>query len=338
MSRTVAARRSRAVPAVAGTAAALGALALANGLAARRAEAAHPPQGHLLEVDGARVHVLDLGPPGDAEPPVVLLHGNLVTAGDWLASGVAHRLAGRRRVLVPDRPGFGHSERPRGRRWGARAQAALLREACRRLGVRRPVVVGHSWGTLVALAWALDAPEAAAGVVLLGGYYFPTARLDAALVAPAALPVLGDALCHTLSPPLTRASLPLTLKGMFDPRPVPAGYRAEVPPGLIARPVQVRATAREGAMMLDEAATLAPRAGALRVPAALMAGAEDHVVDPHAQTVRLASHLRREAGRLAGLAVEPGAGHMVHHAAPGRVVDLITRVAAAGREGARDAA
>ncbi|WP_354171725.1 MULTISPECIES: alpha/beta fold hydrolase [unclassified Bradyrhizobium] len=43
-----------------------------------------------------------------------------------------------------DRPGFGHSQRPRLRVWTAAAQAALLAKALNQLGVRDPVVLGHS--------------------------------------------------------------------------------------------------------------------------------------------------------------------------------------------------
>ena len=52
------------------------------------------------------------------------------------------------------------------------------RPPCRafaRLGIERPVVVGHSWGTLVALALALADPAAVRGLVLVSGYYHPTA-------------------------------------------------------------------------------------------------------------------------------------------------------------------
>ena len=49
------------------------------------------------------------------------------------------------------------------------------------LDVSRPILVGHSWGTLVALEMALDNPLDTAGLVLLSGYYFPTARADVAL-------------------------------------------------------------------------------------------------------------------------------------------------------------
>ena len=169
----------------------LGALALLNTALARRAERKHPPTGAFVEVDGVRLHYSDRG----TGRPVVLLHGNAVTGDDYNTSGVAERLVGAPcRVVVFDRPGFGHSDRPRGRAWTAEQQADLLHEALARLDVRRPVVVGHSWGTLVALAFAVRHPADTAGLVLLSGYYFPTLRLDALMVAPVAVPVLGDLL------------------------------------------------------------------------------------------------------------------------------------------------
>ena len=40
-----------------------------------------------------------------------------------------------------------------------REQARLLYKALHQIGVERPIVVGHSWGTLVTLAMALDFPK-----------------------------------------------------------------------------------------------------------------------------------------------------------------------------------
>jgi pimeloyl-ACP methyl ester carboxylesterase len=130
-------------------------------------------------------------------------------------------------VVVFDRPGYGYSERPRWRPWAAFEQAELLHEALKQLGVERPVVVGHSWGTLVALAFAIRHRADTAGLVLLSGYYFPTLRLDALMVAPGALPVLGDVLRYTVSPIFGWLAMPLTKRAMFAPAPVTARFKAE---------------------------------------------------------------------------------------------------------------
>ncbi len=96
-------------------------------------------------------------------------------------------------------------------------QAALLHDAFASLGVEKPIVVGHSWGALVALALALDHPDDIAGLVLISGYYYPTARVDAALFAPAAIPVIGDLMRYTVSPLVGRAVAPKLVEKMFSP-------------------------------------------------------------------------------------------------------------------------
>ena len=70
------------------------------------------------------------------------------------------------------------------------------------------------------------------GLVLVSGYYHPTVRADALLVAPAAVPVLGDVLRHTVSPLFGAATLPLLLKGMFAPLPVPERFEQGFPHGM----------------------------------------------------------------------------------------------------------
>ncbi len=119
---------------------------------ARRSERENPPIGRFIEIDGVRLHYVERG----QGQPVVLLHGNGALIQDFGLSGVFDRAAASYRVIVFDRPGFGYSDRPRDRLWTAQAQADLLYKALRTLGIDRLVVVGHSWGTLVALS---DAPD-----------------------------------------------------------------------------------------------------------------------------------------------------------------------------------
>ncbi len=295
----------------------LAALAVVNAVVARRAERRNPPKGSFLRVDGVRLHHTDRG----TGRPVVLLHGNAVTGDDYDTSGVAERLLGTCRVVVFDRPGFGHSERPRWRPWAAFEQAELLHRALVQLGVRRPVVVGHSWGTMVALALAIRHPADTAGLVLLSGYYFPTFRLDALLVAPGAVPVLGDVLRYTVSPLFGRLAMPLTKRVMFAPKPVTARFKAEYSDAMALRPSQIRATCVDGAWMVPSAMGLRSHYGALSLPVTIMAGDGDKIVSH-----RLAERLR---GAIPGstLRVVEGAGHMVHHVAADQVAEAIRAVA-----------
>lgn len=299
-------------------AAVLAGLALANHAAARRAERKHPPKGKFIEVDGVRLHYTDRG----SGQPIVLIHGNAVSGDDYDTSGVAEQLSENHRVIVFDRPGFGHSERPRGRVWTATAQAELLHAALKRLGVERPVVVGHSWGAIVALSLAARHKADVAGLVLLSGYYFWTLRPDVLLVVPAAVPVLGDVLRYTLSPLLGRLLMPLLKRAMFSPARPTARFRSEYSDAMALRPSQIRATSTDGALMIPGAVRLRHHYDDLRMPVAIVAGSGDKVV------------LKRAAERLhaaipgSALRIVEGAGHMVHHSAPAEVVETIRSVAA----------
>ncbi|HEV7263708.1 MAG TPA: alpha/beta hydrolase [Falsiroseomonas sp.] len=306
-----------------GSAAALGAAALRAQANARHAEREHPPRGRFLAAGGIRLHYLEAGH-GDASP-VVLLHGNSVTAEDWVASGVFGRVAARRRVIAFDRPGFGYSDRPRDRAWTASAQAAVLAEAIARLGLRPPVVVGHSWGTLVAMALGLADPRAIAGLALAAGYHYPTARADVVAFSPPAVPLLGDVLRHTVAPLFGRLIAPRMIRRMFAPMPVPPAFTEAVPVPIMLRPSQLRAASEEAALMIPGVRAAAPRYPELRrLPVTIVAGAEDRIVDVGRHSLRLHHDLPESEIELV-----PGCGHMVHYGAPGLLAAAIERIAAA---------
>src|SRR5918911_891344 len=295
-------------------AAVLGGAALYSSAKARDAERQHPPIGRFIDVDGVRLHYIEKGK-GD---PVVLIHGNGTMIQDFTASGLVDRLSERYRVIVFDRPGFGYSERSRNRIWTPSAQAELLRKALDQLGVDRPVVLGHSWGTLVAVALALAFPSRIRGLVLASGYYFATARLDVPLLSPPAIPVIGDVMRYTVSPLLGRVLLPKIIRRLFAPAPVTEGFQERFPKELMLRPSQLRAAAADTALMIPAATELQPRYGELKLPVVIVTGADDQIVDVGRQSKRL--HAELPGSEFTAL---PGLGHMVHHLAPDQVANAV---------------
>jgi pimeloyl-ACP methyl ester carboxylesterase len=279
-----------------------------------------------MEVDGVHLHYSDRG----EGSPIVLIHGNAVSGDDWNTSGVADLLLRRHRVIIFDRPGFGHSERPRGHLWTAAQQAELLHKALRQLGVERPVVVGHSWGTIVALALAERHQADVAGLVLLSGYYFWTLRPDALLAVAGALPVLGDVLRYTISPLLGWLQMPLLQWAMFSPARVPARFQAEYSPAMALRPSQIRATSVDGALMIPGALALRKGYKDLTLPVVIVAGDGDKVVFKH-RSERL-----RDSIPGSVLQIVKGAGHMVHHLAARQVAEAVESVAEASGARIRD--
>jgi pimeloyl-ACP methyl ester carboxylesterase len=114
-------------------------------------------------VNGLRFHALEWGQPG--APAVLLLHGGNQTAHSWDLVSLA--LAERFHVVAVDQRGHGDSEWPRDGEASTEAMAADAERIVATLGLRRPVVVGHSMGGLVTMTLLLAHPEIAARAVLV---------------------------------------------------------------------------------------------------------------------------------------------------------------------------
>ncbi|WP_245549150.1 alpha/beta fold hydrolase [Noviherbaspirillum massiliense] len=311
---------------LAGTAVALASAALVVRRRTQQAERENPPAGQFIEVDGVRLHYVERG----QGQPLVLLHGNGTMIQDFDVSGLLDLASENYRVIAFDRPGYGYSERPRTTLWTPTAQARLLHRALGRLGVEKAIVVGHSWGALVAVAMALEFPKDVRGLALLSGYYYPSMRLDVPLASPPAIPVIGDLMRYTVSPLLGRLMWPAILRRLFGPAPVPERFSA-YPVWMSLRPSQLRASAAEAALMIPAAFRLRSRYHEIAMPVTIMAGADDRQVDPHRQSERLHAELPQSDLNLA-----PGAGHMIHHLVPHEVMAAIDAVASAVRtEGRR---
>jgi pimeloyl-ACP methyl ester carboxylesterase len=295
---------------------ALGASAYVTRRMTRRAIEQSPPQGKFVEADGVRLHYTESGDP--SRPAVILVHGNGAMGREMEISGLAERLASRYHVVVFDRPGYGHSERPTGRGYTPELQADILLAAVKALGIERPVVLGHSWGAMVALAMALAEPHRLRALVLVAGYYTATPRLDTLWLGAPAIPVLGTLMRHTVSPLLGRLLWPLMVKRIFAPARVTERFDREYPVGMSLRPGQLLASAAEAAMMPMQALRLRRRENELQVPTMIVAGDKDRLVMTSWQSQRLHDRLPQTC-----LRVVPGEGHMVHHTATERVVEAV---------------
>jgi pimeloyl-ACP methyl ester carboxylesterase len=295
--------------------------ALVNHQLARRAERRNRPIGRFLDVDGIRVHYLERGE-GD---PVILLHGSGSMIEDFEVSGLIDMAAKKYRVIVCDRPGYGHSERPRGTIWTPEAQADLLHRAMEQIGVSRATVLGHSWGASVAIALALKYPEAVKGLILASGYYYPTVRSDVFVLSQPAVPVIGDLIRYTIAPLAGRLLWPLAMRKIFGPAAVPKKFE-RFPKEMAMRPSQLRAGAAETALLIPDAIALQDRYADLRMPVVVIAGEEDRVVDIERQSSRLHRQISQSAFRRVR-----GSGHMVHQTATSQVmaaIDQVTQAAA----------
>jgi pimeloyl-ACP methyl ester carboxylesterase len=286
----------------------------------RRVAAACPPRGRLIATPGGVVHAVQLG----AGPDLVLIHGAGSNLNDFPAA-LLEPLAAQFRITLFDRPGLGHSQ-PLAGAQDPEAQAAQLAEAAKALGLHRPVVLGHSYGALVALAWALGCaqlPVAPSALVLVSGAMMPAAlglHGIRAMIATRA----GRAIAAPLGAAWTsRFAMKHFLRIAFSPQPVPASYAHDLGIRLILRRPSARANAAQAAGIRHAAARLSAAYPGLQLPVEVLHGTADAVV-PHApHAVALSAMLPH-----AHLTLLPGIGHMPHHAAPQAVIAATLRAAA----------
>ena len=314
------------------TAVALAASAVLTGcVSARRtanAEAAYPPVGQFIEVDGARVHYVQQG----SGPHVVLLHGAGGNLRDYTFD-LMGRLTDRYTVTAFDRPGLGYTDRVPSVAKGALAvegdapqdQAALLRAAATELGITDPVVVGHSFGGIVAMAWATagveeSSPVNASAVVSFAGVLMPwPGDLDTYYT------LNGSRFGGAVIIPLISAFAPAdrvegAIAGIFAPDPVPEGYVDYIGAPLAIRQETFRANVRQVNTLRPHVVEMTKVYPALTLPIEIIHGTADKTVPINVHPEELIKIVPS-----ANLTPLPGVGHMPHHADPEAAVAAIDR-------------
>lgn len=274
---------------------------------------------HTLPLgEGRSLHLVE----GGQGRSIVLIHGAVHDHCDWMGP-LFDAVSARGRALAVDRPGHGESLRPRFKA-SPREQADQIREGLAMLGVERPLIVGHSFGGMVALAWAAAYPEEPAGLLLLAPIVFQEIRLvEHALFGPRAFPLVGPLVSEVALRTLDPGLLPIVQKLMFSPQPVPPEWLARFPFDRILTAAQA---VEEG----EDVGNLTPGSpgglidfAAIRAPVRIITGDRDHIVDHNRHARRLADLLPQ-----AELTVLEGLGHMLHHADSQPVLRILDEILA----------
>lgn len=297
---------------------------LIAGMREQAARTAYEATGERLEVDGVKIHVDVRG----SGPDLVMIHGASGNTRD-LTFALADRLAERYRVILMDRPGLGWSQQPKGYGllWDTTGespalQAEILRKAAEQVGITTPLVMGHSFGGAVAMAWA-QRYEDTAGLVMVGAVSHPW---------PGELGWTyhwnGSLLGGALFVPLVSAFVPSwyiedTVTDIFAPAAPPEGYIDYIGTGLSLRRSTLRANARQVLSLRPHIVEMSESYPALTLPIEIVHGDAD-------DTVPLVIHSEPLAERAptANLVVLEGVGHMPQHEAADDVIAAIDRAAA----------
>ena len=290
---------------------------LPSALYTARMHRAHPASGRRIEVGGYGVHVIEAGTAG---PPVLMIHGASANAREFTWT-LAPKLEQDFRVLMADRPGHGHSQRPP-RADMLAVQAAQMAGVLEMLAPgEKAVVVGHSFGGAVALRLALDRPELVKGLVLLAPVTHDWGGDGHAWYNRyAASPLIGP-LFSQVVPLVGPRQVGAGIGGVFNPSPAPENYLEKAGIGLLFRPPSFRANARDVRRLDRELAAQSQRYGELNLPITVFSGSKDTVITPKKHTARLKKQIDLD------LVILPDEGHMPHHRHGPDVADAIRRLA-----------
>jgi pimeloyl-ACP methyl ester carboxylesterase len=305
--------------------AALALLALATQAGVVAVQRAFPPQGRMVEVDGAALHVVDIGP-RDAGLPIVMLHGASSNL-EAMRRPLGDLLAQTRRVILIDRPGHGWSTRARRRDSTPQIQAKMIDEALARLGIARAIFVVHSWSGALGAKLALDHRRRVAGLVMLAPVTHPWRGGVGRYNELIAMPLIGPLLAYTITLPLGYVLAGPGARNVFLPQVMPDGFVTDSATPLLLRPREFIANAFDLVSLKASVAAQAGRYGEISAPVVVIAGEPD-------KTVSTNIHARPFAATVpnAKLIVLPDLGHMVQNAVPdlikAEIEAMIARLAA----------
>jgi pimeloyl-ACP methyl ester carboxylesterase len=283
---------------------------------ARRVEAALPPRGRFMEIDGQRIHYVDMGGSG---PAVVLIHG---LSGSLLNFGyMADKLANDFRVILVDRPGSGYSTRPADAPATITAQAATLATLLRRLNLKNPVLVGHSLGGALSLAIALDHPDCAGGLALIAPLttWGKVPEVFNGLLITS--PLLRKIIAWTIATPIGIRQQAKVLQAVFGPEAVPSDFPTRGGGLLGLRPSTFYGASSDIVAIEKVLPGYVARYQSLKIPFAILYGRGDQILD-----FRVQGEAMKEKLPALKLELMEG-GHMLPITAPDRCVAVVREVA-----------
>jgi pimeloyl-ACP methyl ester carboxylesterase len=293
----------------------LGGLALFSAWTARQVEKVVPPLGRFIEVDGSRIHYLDEG----SGPPILFIHGLAGQMRNFTHS-LLERFKNDYRVVILDRPGSGYSTRPPHASATISAQAATISRFAEALGLKQPLVVGHSLGGAIALALAMNHPEQVSGLALIAPV---TDKVPAVFVGLAiASPLVRLLVAWIVAVPLSMKNRDAALGSLFGPQPVTRDFATKGGGLLFLRPKNFIGASCDLVAPGEDLDAMQERYAGLKIPVGVLYGTDDGILETTAHCEALASKLPG-----ADFELIEGGGHMTLISSADRAAKFIARMA-----------
>ena len=260
-----------------------------------------PKFGKITRLEDAEIHWYDSG----QGRPIIMLHGLGGNLRNFTYA-LTERLDNDFRVIAIDRAGSGWSRRSKPVIATIQEQARILSEFIEQERIEKPLIVGHSLGGAIALAFALEHRKQISGLALICPATQPVDRVpDIFRFLNITSPALRFFVAYTFSSFIGILTRKNTFQIAFAPEPISDNFSIEGGGDLALSSRAFIKTSEDLIFALSSAPLLAGREKELDVPTAILFGEQDKILD-----VKL--HGQKFA-KLSGakLKILNGKGHML---------------------------
>jgi pimeloyl-ACP methyl ester carboxylesterase len=193
-------------------------------------------------------------------------------------------------------------------KWDAERQADLARSYVKNINGKNLILVGHSWGASVAMAWAAKFPEEVKGVVSIAGLNMPFSGVSKLANDIGLLRLAYELYFTSVAKRADSGSIKKFAGRMFHPQDIPSGYLDYVGSDLSRRRSTIKAN--RGDLLITSQALDQNYAsyGRIEMPVEIIHGNEDFLLPFKIQAVAF-----NKAIPNSRLHILPNVGHMAHH-------------------------
>jgi len=281
-----------------------------------RIEAHYPPMGKTVKVNGKNIQAYVTG----SGPDLVMIHGSSGNMRDLILA-LEDTLAPHFRLIIFDRPGLGYTDRLSSDGDKFIDQAMILRDAAKKLGAQKPIVLGHSLGGIISMAWATQAPDDLSALALISPVAMPFHTPTSTYYKMNKHPMIGPFINHFIGAFHHEGAIQNGLNEVFTPDSPPVGYRDRMGVELVLRPKTIQNNARQRNQIHAQIRALEEQYDRVTVPIEILHGAVDTTVSPEIHTVGLKNRLNN-----VNVTIWPEQGHMPHHFKQTDILDAIQRL------------
>ena len=289
-------------------------------------ERKYPPRGDFVDVETAKIHFLTRKKISDTKnsknAPVILIHGSSGSSAD-MELAFFDIFPDDIDLYAFDRPGLGWSKTKLSplEMSNPMKQAEAIHMAVKKLKLDKPIIVGHSWGGAVAIAYAKQFGDEVSGLVSLAGVAYPWEGPHGWYDNLLTTPVINNIFTRLFLNKMGQLYVPLSINAIFEPEVARSDYREGAQAEIILRPSTIINNSFYSYNLRRHLKTMSKKYNDINTPFLIVAGNRDYIVHSKSQSERLHNEVAGSEYMLF-----KDTGHMPHHTQTQILADKIGRM------------